>query len=394
MLTYRYAVQTTEGQALDGVMRAQSVEAAHEALETSNLRVLTLELEDRPSGRPLRGTDFLAFNQQLAQLTKVGLPIASGLRLIAQDMRRGRLSESINRVVDELERGAELPEAFARHESRFPKLYSQLVAAGVNANRLSAVLMNLGRHLEMMQRLRGTLWRAVAYPLVVTVCFAGVMGFVGTVLIPQFSELYDDFDTSLPVLTAVLIWLADYTWPILTALAVAFVALPVLAVVLRVGGHGGWVLDHVLMRLPLIGPALNRNLMARWCDMLRVGVSAGLDLPAALQLSSASVGSRRLMQDTRRLIEALESGRTLGDPLKLSLIPASVPAAMQLASEKADLAALVGDLSAIYEQQADLRLSVIQAYLSPALTIVMGLVMGSVITALFLPLVRLMQSII
>ncbi|MEM6852985.1 MAG: type II secretion system F family protein [Planctomycetota bacterium] len=393
MLTYRYAAQTPAGQTLDGVIRAGSADEARQALEDSSLQVLTLDHETETAGRPLRGQDFFAFNQQLAQLTKVGLPIESGLRLIARDMRRGRLASSISALAEELERGVALPEAFDRHASRFPPLYSQIVEAGITSNRLSAVLMNLSRHLELMQRLRSSLWRAASYPLVVLVSFMLVMAFIGTVLIPQFAEIYDDFDMDMPAVTLTLIAVAPYIWPITIAVFAALLVLPVLGVVTRLVGQGGWVRDHLLMRLPLVGPALNRNLMARWCDMLRVGVTAGMDLPAALALSGKALGSRRLEQDTRRLIDALEAGRSLDVDLGLSLIPASVPAAMQLASEQADLAALAGDLSAIYEQQADLRINAIQMYLGPMMLIGLGLMMGMVAVALFLPLVRLLQWI-
>ncbi|MEM1108589.1 MAG: type II secretion system F family protein [Planctomycetota bacterium] len=393
MLTYRYAVQTPTGQTLDGVIRAANVDEAQDALEASSLRVLTLEKEKAGASIPLKGTDFLAFNQQLAQLTKVGLPLESGLRLIAQDLRRGRLSSSIKTVVDELERGTDLADAFARHSDRFPKLYSRVVAAGIESNNLSAVLMNLSRHLELTQRLRSALWRAASYPLIVLISFVAVLVFIGTALIPQFAEIYQDFDTSLPALTLFLIEASAYTWPLAIGFTALLLALPTLSLVTRLTGQGGWLRDQVLMRLPLVGPALNRNLMARWCDMLRVGVSAGMDLPAALQLSGQVVGSRRAQDDTQRLIDVVESGGTLDDSVRLSLIPASVPAAIQLAAEQADLAALVGDLSVIYEQQAEIRLAGIQTYLGPALLLVLGLLMGLTATALFLPLVKLMQSI-
>ncbi|MEM9882700.1 MAG: type II secretion system F family protein [Planctomycetota bacterium] len=389
MLTYRYAAQTPTGQTLDGVIRAAGVDEAQQALEAASLRVLTLERGQPAAGRPLRGADFAAFNQQLAQLTKVGLPLESGLRLIARDLGRGRLSASIDAVVDELERGVDLPEAFARHADRFPKLYSQVVAVGVESNNLSAVLLNLGRHLELVQRLRGALWRAASYPLIVLVCFVAVMVFIGGTLVPQFAEIYRDIDIGLPPLTALLIDISAYTWPLAIAFLAVLAALPLLGWV----GRGGGFRDAVLLRLPLVGPALHRNLMARWCDMLRVGVAAGLDLPAALRLSGRVVGSRRLERDTQQLIDVIEAGGTLDESVRLALIPASVPAAIQLAAERADLAALVGDLSVIYEQQAEVRLIGVQTYLGPALLLVLGVLMGTVATALFLPLVKLMQSI-
>ncbi|MEM7624051.1 MAG: type II secretion system F family protein [Planctomycetota bacterium] len=393
MLTYRYSVQTLGGQTLDGVIRAEDADTAKQALEQSNLRVLELERETKPSGSPLRGTDFFAFNQQLAQLTKSGLPVESGLRLIAQDMRRGRLAASINAVAEELDRGVSLPDAFEKHRRQFPPLYGQLVEAGIGSNRLPAVLMNLGTHLEMLQRLRNSLWRAAAYPLVVLTCFAGVMIFIGHTLVPRFAEMFNDFDTDLPSLTLWLVNLAPHTWYFAIAFFGLLLFFPLLGVVLRLLGSGGVLRDQVAMRLPLVGPALQRNLMARWCDMLRVGVSAGMDLPAALELAGRAVGSTRLRWDTQALIDRLEAGKSLDSGSGGSLIPASVPAAMQLASEQADLTALVGDLSAIYEQQAELRLNAIQVYLAPMLLVSLGLIMGFVVVAMFLPLVKLMQSV-
>lgn len=393
MLSFQYSAQTPSGHTLDGVVRAADVDAARDALEHANLRVVSIEGQPKPSGRPLRGADFFAFNQQLAHLAQAGLPIESGLRLIAHDMRRGRMATSINAVADELERGVDLPQAFAQHQHRFPKLYSQLVEAGVATNRFPAVLLNLGRHLELMQRLRGSLWRASAYPLVVLISFVSVMAFVGIALVPQFAEIYEDFDSEMPMLTIWLLQAARYTLPLTIAFFTLLLGLPLLALVLRTVGLGGWITDHILMRLPLIGPALNRNLMARWCDMLRVAVSGGMDLPAALNLAGQAVGSHRLQRDTQQLIDTLEAGLPLDQSNQLSLIPASVPASIQLASEQADLAALVGDLATIYEQQADLRLHGIMVYLSPALLIGLGLMMGIVIVALFLPLVKLMQSV-
>ena len=102
--------------------------------------------------RALGGDDFVAFNQQLAQLAKAGLPLERGLRLIAADLGRGRLARAITEVADELERGTPLAEAFDRHRGRFPSLYGRLVDAGVRSGNLSEVLLNLGRHLDMGQR--------------------------------------------------------------------------------------------------------------------------------------------------------------------------------------------------------------------------------------------------
>jgi type II secretory pathway component PulF len=391
---YTYRAQTPGGQTMDGVIRAEAAGVAWEALEDAGLHLIELAQETPTKARAVGGRDFLAFNQQLSQLVGAGLPVESGLRLIAQDLRRGRLARAVAAVAEDLERGVSLPEAFDTHRRSFPPLYGRLVEAGIQTGNLPAVLLNLSRHLELLQRLRGAIWRAAAYPVVVLLAFLAVMIFIGSVIVPQFAEIYRDFDTDLPALTRQVMAVARYAWLIALVLAGLLLLPLLLGGTLSLLGARGWLTDHVLMRLPLLGPALQRNLLARWCDLLHTGVAAGLDLPRALELAGESAGSGRLRLDTRRLVADLEAGRELDHRLKFDVLPASVPAALRMGSERADLAALLADHAAIFEQQADLRLGSIQLYLAPALIVCLGIIMGIVTVALFLPLVNTMQAIL
>src|SRR6185503_174695 len=180
--TFSYRAQTLEGQPLAGTIDAENVDLARSRLESLRLRVLEMA-PARAAGSngaaPLRGVDFLTFNQQLAHLTSAGMPIERGLRLIAQDMRRGRVSSTIRQIADELDKGVPLAQAFAKHASRFPPAYGRLVEAGVRSNNLSGMLLNLGRHMETVARLRGGMWRAISYPLMVFIALCLVVTFIG-----------------------------------------------------------------------------------------------------------------------------------------------------------------------------------------------------------------------
>src|SRR5690348_17070364 len=142
--TFAYAAQTYDGQALSGTIDAADLTDAARRLETLRLRVIRLDkVAKPPRPRRLGEEDFTTFNQQLAQLTAAGMPIERGLRLVAEDMRSGRLAQAVHSVADELERGASLPEAFERHHRLFPPLYGTLVGAGVRSGNLSGMLLNL-----------------------------------------------------------------------------------------------------------------------------------------------------------------------------------------------------------------------------------------------------------
>lgn len=391
---FRYQAQTADGHALSGDVKAQDTADAQAALESAGLRVIELERAERSSqGGAIRGADFMAFNQQLAQLAAAGMPMAAGLRLIARDIRRGRAAGAIHAVADELDRGSSLSEAFARQQGRFPPMYARLVEAGVKSGRLPGVLLNLGRHLDMLRRLRDAIWRAAAYPLVVLVAIAAVMTFIGIVIIPTFGEIYADFDTTLPRLTMALLIAAQWTIPAAVVFFSALIVIPLGWLLLKTAGLGPVLSDAFLKPLPLIGPALGRAAVSRWCDALRLGVESGMDLPAAIAMAGDTAGSTLLQRDGRKLIDALENGRSVDTVTALALLPPTVPAAIQLASQQSDLAAMLLDLSVMYEQQAELRLSGVQTMLGPVLMIGLAVLIGFVVVALFLPLVKITQSV-
>ncbi len=391
---FAYQAQTTQGQTLSGVIEAATADEARESLQDMNLRVIEVEqTQDAHSAAPLRGGEFMAFNQQLAQLTSAGLPVEVGLRLIARDMRSGRLSESVRRVAAELESGLSLPDAFEKHRALFPPLYGRLIDAGVRSNQLPAVLFNLGQHMEIMQRLRGTLWRAASYPIIILVGVALVLGFIGQFIVPQFEEIFRDFDAELPVMTLIVMSLAKWMMPIAIGVTSAIVLGMMSWSALSAAGKSQSILDYAVMPIPLIGAVLRRNLVARWCDALKLGVQSGLDLPASLELAGDAVASPLLRLDGQALIQTLQAGRPLNEHPRLMVAPEAVPAAIHLASHQHDLPSLLANLSQMYQQQAELRLATLQSTLAPILLIVLAALIGSVISALFLPLVSLMQSV-
>jgi type II secretory pathway component PulF len=393
--SFAYEAQTDRGEALSGTIDAADAAKAATLLESLRLRVLRIDpvgLAARTA--PLRGEDFASFNQQLSHLTAAGLPVEHGLRLIAQDMRTGPLAATIRAVGDEMERGTPMGEAFDKYRDKFPPLYGRLVEAGVRTNNLSGMLLNLGRHLELVNRLRGMMWRASAYPLIVLVVLLIVLLFISGWVVPKFESLFRDFGIRLPHITQLLLgasgWLPPLIIGILAAIALVMIAWPILRWI-------GWdrpVMETVVLPLPLVGPVLRRNMIARWCDALRLGVDAGLDLPRAITLASDAVGSRRLRRDGDALIAALEQGGAIDDASRrLRAIPATVVATIELGQQKEQLAGALAALAELYQQQAEMRLNLIPAILTPLLLIFTALIIGLVVLGLFAPLITLIQSI-
>ena len=393
MRTFSYSAQTADGRALSGTIDAIDYPDAQRQLQAIGLRVLQLESQEKPRGKAIKGEDFIAFNQQLAQLTAAGLPIEQGLRLIAQDMHSSRLGKTVEQIAEELERGVPLGEAFGRQRGKFPSLYGRLIDAGVKTNNLPAMLMNLGMHVEMVHRLRGILWRAVSYPLMVFIGLLAVLGLIGVYILPQFEAMFRDFQVELPAITKLLLAGRNAIPFLVVALIVMFVVLPLVWWILRLQGKDQAAVDYLLLPVPLIGPALKRNRIGRWCDAMRLGVEAGLDLPAAVDLAGQAVGSPLLIEDGDALVAPLQSGQPLQAAIPLRLLPGTVPAAMALAVRRNQLAETLGTLAQMYQQQAEMRMNLIPAILTPILLVIIAVLIGIVILGLFAPLMALIQTI-
>jgi type II secretory pathway component PulF len=416
-LTFAYQAQTFDGKPMIGTLDAPHLDAAMHQLHSIGLRVMEIEPVTKPSipkARTLRGDDFLAFNEQLAHLASAGMPIEQGLRLMAQDLKKGRLADTIRALAEEVDRGVPLEQAIQKHQTSFPPLYAKLVEAGARTGDLGTMLLSLGKHVETVQRLRRTLWRSVSYPLMVTIALAVVLLFLSLFVFPQFAQTYTVFGYGKPPPSPMMWWTrsapppAPPTLPlppvtkalfvfgqvmpfVIGALLIFLIVWPAVWWVMRRTGADGAFTDRVLLRLPLIGRALRLNLLARWCDALRLAVVAGMDLPGAIKLAADTVHSPALQHDSHELISAMERGLPLEAANATAILPAVVPPMIELASRSADLPAAMETLSNMYQQQAEIRIRAIPMVLTPLLMFIVALLLGFVLTGLTMPMVRLLR---
>jgi type IV pilus assembly protein PilC len=399
--TFAYRAQSLDGQPLSGTIDAATADQARERLESLRLRVLELEPAAAAigagTGRGLRGDDFITFNQQLAHLTAAGLPMEQGLRLIAQDLRRGRVAATVRQIADDLEKGNSLGDSFQKYASRFPPAYGRLIDAGVRSSNLSGMLLSLGQHLQTVARLRSALWRALSYPIMVFLALCFVVAFIGHFVLPRFEVVFRDFGTRLPAITEFLLAGSRVMgWGAIVA-AVGVIGLIILWQVLRSTGRDAVLRDVIGLHLPLIGQTLKRSLISRWCDAVRLGISGGLDLPAAMRTAADAVGSPRLAREVEQLVLRIESGQPLDNGGgRRGLIPATVLAAMELSSRQGGpgvLADVLATLSQMYQQQARAKVGLIPAVLTPIMLALLTGIIGFVIVAMFAPLITLIQSV-
>lgn len=392
--SYSYRAQTRMGEALSGNIDADSAADAQRKLDLMQLHVLEMKPVEKPrTGGTLSADDLMAFNQQLIHLTSAGLPLERGLRLVAGEMRGGRLASAIRELATDLEAGMPIDKALEKRRGVFPTSYVRLLEAGVKSGSLAGVLLNLSRHLELMRRLRATLWRTLAYPVVVLAALCGVLLFLAVAVIPGFEAIYKDFKVDLPDVTRIMLFLAHWLPPVLIALIVLLVLGGPMLYLLRRSGWDRGLTDTAILAVPLVGPIMSRSILAGWCDAVRVGVEASMDLPAAIALAGSIAASPRLSADSETMVALLSAGETLDAAPKLRLLPPTVGVSMAHGARMGDLPGTLRSLVDLYQQQADIRVQALPAILTPILLVFIGITVGLVIVAMMMPLIRLVNAI-
>lgn len=389
--TVSFTAQTQEGLHAQGTLEAASPAAARDALQALGLQVLEVSPTAPPPPRRVGALDLAAFNAQLAHLLEAGVPLEQSLRLVAEEAGAGRLADGIRQVATELENGLDLPAAIAKNKASFPPLYGQLVGAGIKSGNLPGVLASLSRHLEFDRKLRTMVWRASVYPLVVIGATGAVGLFLDLWVFPAFREIFWQFDAKMPWITR---FCLHYMGPISWALMLFPLLLLLAMGTLRASGKSGWVVDHLLLRVPLLGRAISRGLAARWCDGAQLGLTAGMDLPAALALASSATGSERVARDSDRLRACVEAGNLPDASMPLSILPPVIPLALGSACRGGlDAATALARLASTLREQAEYRMVAMQSWLLPLTIATLGAIVGLVIAAAFLPMIMIMRSL-
>lgn len=410
MALYEYAGQLTTGAAITGELEAASPDDARQALAATNVHLTQLAATPAMrSVRPLTHDDVMFFNEQLASLAKSGIALDVGLRLLAQDLRRGRLKTVVQHLASELERGVPLEKALAAQKGQFPPLYADVLLAGAQSNQLGETLLNFSAHLKLMDSSRRLFWESIIYPIVVLTLGFCVVSFFMWVVVPGFGSIYAEFfrnpppifsanweeiefNTNLPPLTRAMLTLSQ-RWSSVALVTLAIVA--VLALIYVATGmteRGRLLREFVLFRLPIISSVRRRSLMARFAQAASLGAKAGLDLPTLLRAASAATGSDLLTRDAAALAARVEHGATpLEAALPARIIPPIFSYTVTVAGARGQLAVALADMATAYDQLARHRLHIIRMILSPLLILLTAVIIGLGAIAILQPLMQLLS---
>lgn len=393
MATFEYNALTSAGRLMKGTMEAASREQAHQLLKQMQLTVNSIEKARPKKPKTAIGrNEFLLFNQQLASITKAGIPLEKGLRELANDVTSKSIRKLIDAIADELEAGVSIEQAFEKRQKAFPPLYGQVLKAGVETGRLSEMLASLNRHLELANQTRRIIFEALSYPAVILALAAVIMTAVFLIIIPQFRAIYEDMfgGARLPRLTSLFLTIAENVIPFWIIVALVVAAITGLFAMLSRFPAGRRFKETLFLKIPVIGRVYHSSVLGRMAEAMALMVAAGCDMPACLRLACGASGSEKLILESEVLAGQIEQGANILQAGQFCrMVPRLFLYSIQLGTQRNELQDNLYSLGQMYAEQARCGQGRLQSIMLPVMLIVVGGVLASVVLAMFLPMIMI-----
>lgn len=397
MATFKYNALTSAGRLMKGTIEAGSREKAVELLKQMELAVNSIEKAKPKKPKTAIGrNEFMLFNQQLASITKAGIPLERGLRELASDISSKSMRKLIDAIAGELEAGTSIEEAFEKRQKHFPPLYGRILKAGVETGRLSEMLTSLNRHLELANQTRRIIFEALSYPAVILALAAVILTAVFWLIIPQFGLILTEMTegSELPKLTRLFLSMAENVVPFWIGVGFLVVAILFIVRILSSFPAGRRFKESLFLRALVIGRVYHSSVLSRMAESMAMMVAAGSDMPACLRLASGSTGSEKLVLESEMLASQIEQGANiLGAGQFCKMIPRLFLYSIQLGTQRNELQDNLYSLGQMYAEQARCGQSRLQAVLLPIMIVLVGGFIFLAILAIFLPMIQIVTGL-
>jgi type IV pilus assembly protein PilC len=416
MASYAYTAINADGLETRGQVQAATLSAAREQLRVQGLLAELLEelpgaggadagsadgavqASDNAKSRATKGVkarSLQVFSRQFATMIDAGLNVVASLAILEEQTDDTNLGVVIGEVRADVERGALLSEALSRHPKVFNRVYVSMVEAGEAAGILDDVLDRLATQIEKEANLKRRVKGAMIYPtLVITFAFL-VLTAMLMFIIPIFEKLYKQFGGHLPKLTQFMITMSELLrtrWYIIFP-AIGLTIFTFLRWKKSEGGRRRW--DRFKLHVPMkIGDVVLKVVMARFARTLSTLVAAGVDIIKALEITGTTSGNWVVEDALRDMREQVHAGVPIAQPLvEHPVFPPMVGQMVKIGEETGELDAMLGRIADFYEEEVDAAISSLTSIIEPVMIILIGVMVGTIILSMYLPMFKLMTLI-
>ena len=339
----------------------------------------------------------VAFTRQLSTLQDAGLPILRSLQILETQQKPGLMKAIVGGVADEVEGGGTLSDAMSKFPKAFDKLYVNMINAGELGGVLDIILSRLADFMEKAAKLKKKVIGAMIYPAVVISIAVSIVSLIMIFVIPKFITIFHDFKVELPGITVLLINISTWFTPPTNGWAYVLfspIAVMLLVRLIRMSEGGKYAVDLVKLKIPIMGGILAKTSIARFTRTLGTLISAGVPILDALNITKETCGNEVYSRALVKVHDAIREGESMADPLRATKVcDALVVNMIDVGEETGDLDKMLMKIADNYDSDVDVLVGSLISILEPVMVVVLGLIVGFIVIALFSPMIALIQSV-
>ncbi len=343
------------------------------------------------AGSRVKPKDIAVFSRQLATMLKSGVPLVTAFQIIAGGAKNPRMRTMVDKIRADIEAGGSLHEALEAHPVQFDELYTNLVKAGESAGVLDTILDEIATYRERIETIKGKIKKALYYPAAVIAVAIIVSAILLIYVIPQFEGIFANFGADLPAFTRLVLNASEFIRSqgvlILIVLGLGITALVMAKK--RSPKFAHW-LDRVSLKLPLVGPILEKAAIARFCRTLAITFAAGVPLVDALGIVSGATGNAVYNDAAARIREDVSVGHQLQLAMQQTdVFPNMVVQMAAIGEEAGSLDEMLVKVAEAYEEEVNNAVDALSSLLEPIIIVVVGLLVGTMVIAMYLPIFKM-----
>lgn len=392
---------TPAGEVVTRTVEAVGVQEARTRLESEGFRVFAVTppktsgvaaLTRRGSGGTharFKANDFLLFNQQLSALLRAGIPILQSITMLRKRSPSGGLRTVLADVEEKIRGGSALSEAFAAQGSIFPRIYTASILAGERSGALDEVLMRYVTYMRRNVQLRRKIRGALAYPAFLLLASFGMIAFLTIYVVPRMNDLFTGFGNQLPTLTVIVVGLSGWVARNLFWLAPVVIGTVVFLVVWSRTPSGRLILDGILLKIPIVGKLLTQLSVAQATRSLATLLAGGITLVESWEIAAESITNRELRRRSSAILPMIREGRSFTESLEAAgWIPELALDMIGVGERSGSLREMLDEVSTFYDAEAEVKLEQLTTTIEPAILVVMGGVVITILLAIYLPIIQ------
>jgi type IV pilus assembly protein PilC len=347
-----------------------------------------------PGAQRIKTRDVVIFTRQFATMINAGLPLVQSLTILAQQTENKALAEITRAVVYDVESGNTLADAFSKHPRAFSDLYVNMVAAGEAGGILDTILLRLATFLEKSDALMRKVKGALVYPGVIMSVAAIAIAILLVFVIPVFQSMFASVNLDLPLPTRIVIMLSDaliaYWWAILLGIGVVIFAIR------RYYGtlSGRKTIDAALLKSPVLGDLLRKSAVSRFTRTLGTLISSGVSILEGLEITAKTAGNMVIHDAVMASRLSIAGGETIAAPLEKSKVfPPMVISMIAVGEQTGGLDEMLTKIADFYDEEVDVAVGALLSLMEPMMIVVLGVIVGGMVVAMYLPIFDMMNTV-